>query len=180
MAFLNFIRQRRKTNLLNLLIRILQLIDGLVIIGLYATDLNKAHQEDKYTDGKWVRSKGSIPPEFARLTIAVQVYAVVVGSCAAATAVCFSIASMVLQYSTVAVLFLWEWVLVILFAALSGIFGSMYINEQVEMESGIRRMKIAVGFDLTGLALFVISASVGTYFFFRGRRDHHIPKASVG
>jgi len=143
----------RKTNLLNLFWRTLQLVDGLVVIGLYGVDLNRANREDKYTDGKWV-------------------YAVVVGSLAAASAVVHGLFASVLQHkgSVIAVLFVWDWLLVILWAALSGIFGRMYLHERVEMESGIHRMKVAVGFDLAGLVLWFLTAALGTWLFLSERR----------
>jgi len=162
----------RKTNLLNLFWRTLQLVDGLVVIGLYGVDLNRANREDKYTDGKWVHTSGSVPPELARLMSTVQVYAVVVGSLAAASAVVHGLFASVLQHkgSVIAVLFVWDWLLVILWAALSGIFGRMYLHERVEMESGIHRMKVAVGFDLAGLVLWFLTAALGTWLFLSERR----------
>ncbi|KAL6249964.1 hypothetical protein RBB50_002265 [Rhinocladiella similis] len=147
-AFLNNIR---KSNLVNLFLRTLQLIQGLVVVGLYGVDLNRANREHKYSDGKWV-------------------YAVVVGSLAAVTAVAYGLVSVFLQYQTVARLFIWDWILVILWTALSGIFGSMYIGEKTEMEWGIHRMKVAVGFDLAGLVLWFITAAMGTWWFFAERR----------
>ncbi|KAL2443834.1 hypothetical protein ABEF95_013535 [Exophiala dermatitidis] len=144
--FTNF----RLSNILNLLLRTMQLIDGLVVIGLYGIDLNHAHKQDKYTDGKWV-------------------YAVVVGSLAAFTAIVYGVVSVFLHYRSLTLYFLWEWVLVILWAALSGIFGTMYMGEKVEMDQGIHRMKVAVGFDLAGLVLWFGSAVLGTLWFFRER-----------
>ena len=47
------------TTIINLVLRFLQLIFALAVIGLYAQDLHKAHKEEKYTDGKWVRKKAS-------------------------------------------------------------------------------------------------------------------------
>ncbi|KIW16586.1 hypothetical protein PV08_03774 [Exophiala spinifera] len=146
-----FLHNLRKSNLLNLFFRTLQLVQGLVVIGLYGVDLNRANREHKYSDGKWV-------------------FAVVVGSLAAFTAVAYGLVSVFLQYQTVARLFVWDWILFILWAALSGIFGSMYIGEKTEMEWGIHRMKIAVGFDLAGLVLWFITAVMGTWWIFSQRR----------
>lgn len=162
----------RKSNILNLVLRSLQLIVALVVIGLYGVDLHRAQREEKYSDGKWVHSSTplSIPSEFTRLTLIVQVYAVVVGSMAAVSALVFGLMGIFMQYRTVALLFAWDWIMMILWAALSGVFGSMYLNEKVEMEYGIHRMKVAVGFDLTGMVLWFISAVFGTWFFFAERR----------
>lgn len=42
------------TFLLNSILRFLQLVFALAVVGLYAQDLNKARKEHKYSDGKWV------------------------------------------------------------------------------------------------------------------------------
>ncbi|OAL33344.1 hypothetical protein AYO20_07355 [Fonsecaea nubica] len=167
----------RKSNIFNLVFRSLQLIDALVVIGMYAVDLNNAAKADKYADAKWVRTTDpethaltSFPPELVRVLIALKVFAVTVGSLAAVTALIFSLASIFFHYRTVALLFAWDWVLTILFAALSGIFSSMYIGEKVEYESGIQRMKTAVGFDLAGLVLWFVTAAFGTWWFVSERR----------
>ncbi|KAJ9496401.1 hypothetical protein H2202_008064 [Exophiala xenobiotica] len=168
-----FLNNFRKSNLLNLCLRTLQLVQGLVVIGLYGVDLNRANREHKYSDGKWARSTTdpiSLPVEVTRLLTVIQVYAVVCGTMSAVTAVAYGLVSVFMQYHTVALLFAWDWVLVILWAALSGIFGSMYIGEKVEMEAGIHRMKVAVGFDLAGLILWFITGSMGLWWFFAERR----------
>ncbi|EXJ78457.1 hypothetical protein A1O1_08857 [Capronia coronata CBS 617.96] len=145
-----FFSNFRLSNIVNLLLRSLQLVDGLVVIGLYGIDLNRARKEDKYSDGKWV-------------------YAVTVGSIAAATAVVYAFVSVFMHYRSLTFLFAWDWVLMVLWAALSGIFGTMYLNEKVEMEAGIHRMKVAVGFDLAGLVLWFVTAVMGSLWFFRER-----------
>ncbi|OAL20738.1 hypothetical protein AYO22_08747 [Fonsecaea multimorphosa] len=178
MGYLSMFSNFRKSNMFNLVFRSLQFIDALVVIGMYAVDLNNANKEDKYADSKWVRTTNtktnaltSLPPEFVRGLIFCKVFAVTVGSLAAVTSLCFSLASIFWQYRTVALQFAWDWVLTILFATLSGIFGSMYIGERVEYESGIHRMKVAVGFDLTGLVLWFITAAFGTWWFFAERNQ---------
>ncbi|EXJ66113.1 uncharacterized protein A1O5_10728 [Cladophialophora psammophila CBS 110553] len=151
MGFFSIFSTFRKSNVFNLVFRSAQLIVALVVIGMYAVDLNTANKEDKYADSKWV-------------------FAVTVGSLAAVTALIFSLASIFFQYRTVALLFAWDWVLTILFATLSGIFGSMYIGEKVEYESGVHRMKVAVGFDFTGLILWCVTAAFGTWWFVSERK----------
>jgi H+/Cl- antiporter ClcA len=101
----------------------------------------------------------------------VQVYAVVVGSMAAISALLYALTGIFLQYRNVALLFAWDWIMVILWAALSGVFGSMYINEKVEMQSGIHRMKVAVGFDLAGMVLWFLTAALGLWWFLTERRS---------
>jgi hypothetical protein len=43
------------TGIINLVLRFLQMVFALAVVGLYAQDLNKARKEHKYSDGKWVR-----------------------------------------------------------------------------------------------------------------------------
>ncbi|ETI23767.1 hypothetical protein G647_05573 [Cladophialophora carrionii CBS 160.54] len=160
MAFLSIFSGFRKSSWLHLVLRSFQLIDALVVIGMYGVDLNAAMKASKYADGKWV-------------------FAVTTGSLAAVTALIFSLASIAIQYRTVALLFAWDWTMAILFAVLSGIFGSMYLHENVEMESGIHRMKTAVGFDLAGLVLWTLTASFGTWWFFSERRKSSDPRREI-
>ena len=77
-----------------------------------------------------------------------QVFAVVVGSLAAITALIFAIIGFFSQYRTVAMLFAWEWILVILWAAVTGLFGSMYFHEHAEMDHGVQSMKSAAAVDV--------------------------------
>lgn len=58
--------------ILNWILRFLQLVFAVAVIGLYAQDLEKAHKEDKYTDSKWA-------------------YAVAVATLAAVTAILYSV-----------------------------------------------------------------------------------------
>lgn len=39
--------------ILNLVLRFLQFVFAITVIGLYGTDLHKGHKENKYTDSKW-------------------------------------------------------------------------------------------------------------------------------
>jgi hypothetical protein len=41
-------------NILNLVLRVLQIVFALAVVGLYAQDLNKASKVDKYSDSRWV------------------------------------------------------------------------------------------------------------------------------
>lgn len=159
---------RKGTTKANLFVRTLQFVQALVVIGYYGTYLNRAMQQDKYADGKWVRtSPTSIPPEFARLMFTAQVFAVVVGSLAGITTVFTCIAVALAHFRVVAICFAWEWVMTILWAAVTGIFGSMYFSEHVEMDHDIKTMKIAAGFDAAGIILWLGSALWTTYMFIK-------------
>jgi len=149
------------SNIVYLVFRTLQLITALVVIGLYGVDLNRAQKEHKYSDSKWV-------------------YAVAIGSLSAVSAVAISFASVCLTLSVAVFSFVWDFILVILWAAVAGIFGSMYLHEKTEMESGIHRMKVAVGFDLTCMVLWFLTAAIGLLVFLMGeRRSLHTGQAKV-
>lgn len=55
----------------------------------------------------------------------------------------------------------WDVVLFILWVAVFGLFGKMYIHEKAEMDSGIQRMKNAVWIDLVNMLLWFISPVFG-------------------
>lgn len=44
------------TNILHAFYRFVQIVMACVVIGYYASDLNKANKEKKYSDSKWVRA----------------------------------------------------------------------------------------------------------------------------
>jgi hypothetical protein len=164
---LNPLRYRWST-ILNFVWRLFQVIVGLATIGFYATDIKNANAADKYTDGKWVRTLAkddslvSVPPEFVRALTALSVLAVTTGALSTVIAVVEIWASSAVQYSVVTLLFVADWIIVILYATVTGIFGVMYFNEKVEMEAGISRMKTAAWFDLVGLILWLCSAIITT------------------
>lgn len=66
---------------------------------------------------------------------------------AAITALVLIIIGFFSHYTIVAYLFAWEWILFILWAAVTGLFGSMYFGENAEMDGGIESMKTAAAFD---------------------------------
>jgi len=150
------------TTIINLVLRFLQLIFALAVIGLYAQDLHKAHKEKKYTDGKWV-------------------FATVVGSFSAVTALIFGIIPFLASYTTVAILFAWDIILFILWCGVFGLFGSMYIHANAAFQPGIERMKNAVWIDLICLLLWFVTGIVGAVGFWRGRnnRSLHTGRARV-
>ena len=178
MGFLNALKNFGISGWFNLVLRSAQLIVALVVVGLYSVDLNAATKADKYADGKWVSSPPdpksgavtSLPPEMVTLLTSEKVFAVTVGVLAAVTAILFSLANIFFAQRRMALSFVWEWLLTIMFAILSGIFGKMYVFEKVEMESAIQRMKTAVNVDFVSLILWFITASVGTYTYWKNSK----------
>ena len=58
-----------KSYLANLILRFLQLIFAVTVIGLYAQDLDAARKAGKYADSKWVRPIPSLlPPSYIHLS----------------------------------------------------------------------------------------------------------------
>jgi len=83
---------------------------------------------------------------------------------------------------TTAILFGWDVILFILWAAVFGLFGSMYIKEKAEKDGGIQRMKNAVWVDLVNMLLWFVSAIVGAIGFWRwrkGNRSLHTGRATL-
>jgi H+/Cl- antiporter ClcA len=77
----------------------------------------------------------------------------------------------IVSYTTVAILFAWDITLFVLWCAVFGLFGSMYIHENAEMDSGVQRMKNAVWIDLICLLLWFITSIMGAIGFVRGRNN---------
>lgn len=69
----------------------------------------------------------------------------------------------------------------ILWIALFGLFGKMFINEDPEGNAGTVRMKNAVWVDLANVLLWLISALYGAVLFVRHRRGKslHTGRATV-
>lgn len=78
-------------------------------------------------------------------------------------------------------LFPWDTILFILWVAVFGLFGSMYIHENPEGDSGVKRMKNAVWVDLINMLLWLLSAVAGAVAWFTGRSNKslHTGRARV-
>lgn len=112
-----------------------------------------------------------------------KMYAVVVSALALTTSVLYFFAGMVLEFRAIAILFAWEWILMILWIAVAGIFGTMYQNENVEMDGGIKGMKIAVGFDVANVGLWLLTATYASYIYWINKgnllhRGRTVPKVT--
>ncbi|ETN40201.1 uncharacterized protein HMPREF1541_04477 [Cyphellophora europaea CBS 101466] len=131
----------------NLIGRLCQLVGAIVVCAYYGRILNRAMKEDVYSDSKWV-------------------YAVTVGAISGLTAFAYIVWGLLLEFRAIALLFAWDAVIVILWLVCSGIFGKMYLGENAEMDQGIQDMKIAAGFDLANMLLWIISASYCGWIIF--------------
>lgn len=144
--------------LIRLVLRFFQFILAITVIGLYAVDLRKADKMDKYTDGKWV-------------------YAVVVGVLSVITVLVYAIPFIKSHWA-----FGWDWLLFILWTALFGIFGSLWIKEKPTPEQHSHtRMKNAVWVDLVNMLLWLVTAVYSTISWWRNRstRTLHTGRGKV-
>ncbi|KAF3061937.1 hypothetical protein GL218_02809 [Daldinia childiae] len=136
-----------------------QFVLAVTVCGLYGVDLSRARSQGKYIDGKWV-------------------YAEVVGVLAALTAILYFI-PFILRFAAVTV---WNSIMFILWIALFGLFGGMYIHEDPEGNSDIQRMKNAVWVDLANALLWLIGfvASATYWWTHRERRSRFTGRAQLG
>ncbi|PVH86403.1 hypothetical protein DL98DRAFT_450573 [Cadophora sp. DSE1049] len=126
--------------------RFIQLVFALAVCGLYGVDLNRANKAGKYSDGKWI-------------------YAEITASLSAFTALLY----LAPFTARIPFIFVWDLILFILWIALFGLFGNMYIKEDAEGNAGIKRMKNAVWIDLVNALLWLVSAMAMAIFWVRHR-----------
>ncbi|RFN44323.1 membrane-associating domain-containing protein [Fusarium flagelliforme] len=136
---------------------------ALATCGLYGTDVHHANQQGKYSDSKWYLQRSADKSDN------VQVYAVVVGSISAVTCVLYFI-PFILRIAGIFVP-VWDFILFVLWIALFGVFGKMYIDEDAEGDGDIRRMKNAVWVDLASALLWFITALAAFGYWWK-HRDH--------
>ena len=74
-----------------------------------------------------------------------------------------------------------NWRFSILWTAVLGVFGKMYIHEDPKGNSAVKRMKNAVWIDLVNMLLWLGTAVMATVAFFaiRGGRSLHTGRAAV-
>ncbi|CAK4033807.1 uncharacterized protein RCC_10895 [Lecanosticta acicola] len=145
--------------LARLVLRFLQFIFAITVAGLYGVDLARAHKDGAGSDSHWV-------------------YAEVVAGLSAVTCLVYGL----LFFLPSEILFGWDWLLFILWTALFGLFGDIYIRAHPTPEQhGQWRMKHAVWIDLVNMLLWLITALYATFIFFRSRsnRTLHTGRAKV-
>ena len=130
-------------------LHILQFALAITVCALYGIDLSRANKHGVYSDSKWV-------------------YAEVVGGLSAFTAILLLVPFIVRFW----LVWAWNLVLFILWIALFGVFGKMYINEDAEGDSGVQRMKNAVWVDLTNALLWFITFIGHAAYWFTHRERH--------
>lgn len=144
--------------LVRLVLRFLQFILAITVAGLYGTDLHRADKMDAYTDGKWV-------------------YAEVVAAMSVVTVLIYGIPFIKSYWA-----FGWDWLLFILWTALFGIFGNIFISAKpTPRQDGIIRMKNAVWVDLVNMLLWLVTATYSTIIWWKNRsgRTLHTGRGKV-
>ena len=141
--------------IIRLIIRILQFVMGLTVIGLYAHDLRKASEAHVPANRNWV-------------------YAVVVGTLSCVTSLIFLIPILKAW-----MFFAWDAFLWLLWIILFGIFGKLFIGEKADGDKGIQRMKNAVWIDLINVVLWLSTAIYGAWVFMKYWKERkagpHVP-----
>ncbi|KAL1604857.1 hypothetical protein SLS60_004397 [Paraconiothyrium brasiliense] len=130
-------------SIFRILLRFFQLILGIVVIGLYAQDLNRAHKAGVGYDSKWM-------------------YATITGTLASFWAI-------ICMLPLVKAWFLFgiDFIVFILYVAAFGVFGKMYIKEDPEGNGGVQRMKNAVWILLVNMLLWFVSFVYGAVVFWK-------------
>ncbi|KAL2135026.1 hypothetical protein VTI74DRAFT_10063 [Chaetomium olivicolor] len=124
-----------------------QFVLAITVCALYGIDLDRARRAGVHADGKWV-------------------YAEVVGGLSALTAILYFV-PYILRFALV---WAWNLVLFILWIALFGLFGRMYIHEDPEGNGDIQRMKNAVWIVLTSAILWLIGV-LAHFIYWWGHRE---------
>lgn len=144
--------------IVRLVLRFCQFILALTVAGLYGVDLSHANKAGAHADGKWV-------------------FAEVVASLSAITVIVYAI-PFVKSYW----FFAWDWILFVLWTALFGLFGSIFIPAKpTPKQDGQIRMKHAVWVDLVAMIFWFVTAIYSTLIWFRNRqgRSLHTGRAKV-
>jgi H+/Cl- antiporter ClcA len=104
-----------------------------------------------------------------------QVFATVVAAMASFTALLYIFILLMAHQHATTLLWAWDLILFILWVAVFGIFGGMYIKATSTYDSGIKRMKAAVWVDLVNMLLWLVSGAGSVYVFFsqRGKLGLH-------
>jgi len=129
------------------ILRLLQLVLGCAVIGLYGQYLHWAAQQHEHADGRWI-------------------WAVIVASLSALTAIIYALPFFPLRF-----FFIWDCLLFFFWLVVFAIFAKLYIHEDPEGSHQIQQMRDAVWLDLVNWILWMISAVVGFFYFYKYRHE---------
>ncbi|KAK5685459.1 hypothetical protein LTS10_003538 [Elasticomyces elasticus] len=156
MAIFDFIGDRSTSGglpgaLTRIFLRFMQFVLGVTVACLYAVDIDHAKRAAKKAggtailDGRWV-------------------YAEVVSILSIITVLVYAIPVIKSWWG-----FAWDWCLFILWTALFGIFGRIWIHQYTYGYHDYIRMKNAVWVDLVNMLLWLVTAVYTTFIWFRNR-----------
>jgi len=128
-------------------LRLLQLVMACAVIGLYGQSLHAADKANEKADARWV-------------------WAVVVGGLSALSAIIYA-----LPWTPLRFFFIWDVILFICWLTVFAIFAKLYIHEDPENNHQIEQMKDAVWLDLVNWMLWLISAGVEFFYFWKYRNQ---------
>ncbi|KAI1813139.1 hypothetical protein GGS20DRAFT_577804 [Poronia punctata] len=131
---------------------------AITVIALYGIDVDRTRKAaDGHVDGKWV-------------------YALVVATLSAVTAVLYLIPA-ILRHRIVPI---WSFIIFILWIALFGIFGKMFIDRDPKGNQDVQRMKNAVWVDLANALLWLIgTGAAAAYWWSKSRVTRWTGRANV-
>ncbi|POS82499.1 hypothetical protein EPUL_006345 [Erysiphe pulchra] len=133
--------------------RTIQLILALTVCGLYGVNISN-HER---WQSRWL-------------------FAEVVAGLSAITALLYAIPII----SRIPFVFVWDTILFLLWIAVFGVFGQMYINTDPQGDSSIQRMKNAVWIDLANAICWLISAiGMAIFWHWRKRKSTYTGRAIV-
>ncbi|EPS38821.1 hypothetical protein H072_7434 [Dactylellina haptotyla CBS 200.50] len=125
------------------ILRLVQLVLACAVIGLYGKYLARASEVHERADGRWV-------------------WAVVVASLSAITSIIYSLPFFPLRF-----FWIWDILLFIFWLTVFGIFAKLFMKEDPEGNHDIEQMRDAMWLDLVNWLLWLVSAVVGGWYFWR-------------
>ncbi|ORY67449.1 uncharacterized protein BCR38DRAFT_364956 [Pseudomassariella vexata] len=136
-----------------------QFVLAVTVCGLYGFDLDRARKAGVKADGKWV-------------------FAEVVAGLSALTSLLYFV-PFILRFAATSI---WSCIILILWIALFGLFGNMYIKEDPEGNKDIQRMKNAVWVDLANMILWFIGTVAGAAYWWshKERSSRFTGRARLG
>ncbi|KAF2867430.1 hypothetical protein BDV95DRAFT_502912 [Massariosphaeria phaeospora] len=130
---------------IRIIVRFLQFIMGIVIIGLYAQDLTTARKANAHQDPKWL-------------------YAVSAGTAGSVVALVFMTPIKAWAFFAV------DAVVFVLFLTAFGIFGKIFISADAKGDKSVQRMKNAVWMHVVNMLLWFGTAAYGAVIFIKSRK----------
>lgn len=171
----------------NLFLRFLQFIFAIAVLGLYGTDINSLRKVGLSPPSKWVYAEviGALSAVTALVYCLPKINAKAYWACAwdAILLLVFflSFLSSLVSFISLSL----KWMLIrynsILWTAVFGIFGKLFIKKDPEGNGNISRMKNAVWVDLINMLLWLVTAVLGLVLFFKykGKKSLHTGRATV-